>query len=99
MGIVKLPSLPDMVFPSNSITIHELLTDCKISFGLLDALKLVNLDPPDIKVSVSAEWQHSQYDFQLILVQKQISSRFITPLIGLLPPHTKEHYMIVQRSN
>uniref|UniRef100_A0A158Q626 TIP41-like protein n=1 Tax=Dracunculus medinensis TaxID=318479 RepID=A0A158Q626_DRAME len=59
---LKLPHLPEMVFPNNSITIR-----CKdqpevfITFNALDALKEVNAETsPDVQVKSSTAWQQAR---------------------------------------
>ena len=56
---VKLPSLPEMVFPGNSLKLeHE--SGCVLEFLALDALKLVENTHDPIKVPVAEEWSRSQ---------------------------------------
>lgn len=56
---VKLPSLPEMVFPGNSLQLeHE--SGCMLEFLALDALKLVEHTHDPLKVPVAEEWSKSQ---------------------------------------
>lgn len=56
---VKLPSLPEMVFPGNSLKLeHE--SGCVLEFVALEALKLVENTREPIKVPVAEEWSKSQ---------------------------------------
>lgn len=55
---VGLPSLPDMIFPKNKITIIDPTTNCKIAFDAIEALKEVSMELPDFQVSASTEWKN-----------------------------------------
>lgn len=59
---LKLPQLPEMVFPNNSVVItYPNKPALRISFNALDALKLVDVSSfPDVEVGPSVEWQRSR---------------------------------------
>lgn len=56
---MNLPSLPEMVFPGNSLRLeHEV--GCVLEFVSLDALKLVDNTREPLKVPVAEEWSKAQ---------------------------------------
>jgi len=59
---LRLPQLPEMIFPNNALTITWISDPTKqISFNTLDALRMVNADRlPDVKVGPSAVWQQAR---------------------------------------
>ncbi|KJH42388.1 TIP41-like family protein [Dictyocaulus viviparus] len=57
---LRLPELPEMVFPKNSLTIKFLrFSGCFISFNALDALKMVSADVSP-NVAPSSVWQDAR---------------------------------------
>ena len=56
---IELPSLPEMVFPGNSLRLeHE--NGCVLEFLTLEALKLVENTREPLKVPVAEDWSKSQ---------------------------------------
>ena len=64
---VELPSLPEMVFPGNSLKLeHE--SGCVLEFVALDALKLVENTHDPLKVPVAEEWRQIAVSCHCILM-------------------------------
>ncbi|XGW28289.1 hypothetical protein V3C99_008247 [Haemonchus contortus] len=59
---LRLPELPEMVFPNNALTIEfTKFSGSFINFNALDALKMVSPDVlPDVQVAPSSAWQESR---------------------------------------
>uniref|UniRef100_A0A0R3S3R2 TIP41-like protein n=1 Tax=Elaeophora elaphi TaxID=1147741 RepID=A0A0R3S3R2_9BILA len=60
--MLKLPHLPDMIFPNNSVVItYPDDPELRISFNAFDALKSVDVTSyPDVEIGPSEEWQRSR---------------------------------------
>ncbi|VDN01225.1 unnamed protein product [Thelazia callipaeda] len=63
--ILKLPHLPDMIFPNNSVVItFPKEPHLRITFNALDALKSVDSSSyPNVLVAPSEEWQRTRKHF------------------------------------
>jgi type 2A phosphatase activator TIP41 len=57
---VELPSLPEMVFPGNSLQLEHAESGCVLEFLALEALKLVENTHDPLKVPVAEEWSRTQ---------------------------------------
>ena len=57
---VELPSLPEMVFPGNSLRLEHSESSCVLEFLALEALKLVENTHDPLKVPVAEEWSRTQ---------------------------------------
>uniref|UniRef100_A0A8R1TTB3 TIP41-like protein n=1 Tax=Onchocerca volvulus TaxID=6282 RepID=A0A8R1TTB3_ONCVO len=62
--MLKLPHLPEMIFPNNSVVItYSNEPELRISFNALDALKSVDVTSyPDVEIEPSEKWQQSRND-------------------------------------
>ncbi|KAF8382117.1 hypothetical protein PRIPAC_71259, partial [Pristionchus pacificus] len=62
---LKLPSLPEMIFPRNTLEIRwHSHPSAVLSFNTLDALKMVDANNlPGVQVAPSAHWQESRAQF------------------------------------
>ncbi|CAG9538150.1 unnamed protein product [Cercopithifilaria johnstoni] len=60
--MLKLPQLPDMIFPNNSVVITYLdEPELQISFNAFDALKSVDVTSyPNVEIGPSEQWQRSR---------------------------------------
>ena len=57
---LKLPDLPEMVFPDSELSLqHE--TGVGIRFVALDALKCVDTRSDPLKVAVAKKWESTRY--------------------------------------
>lgn len=59
---LRLPELPEMVFPKNALTIKfSRFSNSFMTFNTLDALKMVSADVlPNVQVAPSAAWQEAR---------------------------------------
>lgn len=62
---IKLPHLPDMLFPDNHLRLTH-STGFGIHFNPLDSLRLVDPDGDLIKVKVAKEWKESRAECEFI---------------------------------
>lgn len=71
---LKLPHLPEMVFPKNRLRLRHRPTGAQIEFNALDALRLVSSNPSATslqQVSCAEEWQESRPHAQIAQQQQQ----------------------------
>ncbi|KAL3982967.1 TIP41-like family protein [Acanthocheilonema viteae] len=66
--MLKLPHLPDMIFPNNSVVItYPDEPELRISFNTFDALKSVDVTSyPNVEIGPSEEWQRSRSDVKCL---------------------------------
>lgn len=56
---LSLPSLPEMVFPSNSLRVEH-SSGCGLVFTALDGLKMVDATQDPLKVAVAEAWSKTR---------------------------------------
>lgn len=61
MNELKLPHLPEMVFPNNKLILSH-KSGIKIEFNALDALKLVSNGKNSVKVACSDSWKETRFE-------------------------------------
>ncbi len=57
---LTLPTLPEMVFPSNSLRVEH-KSGCGLVFITLDSLKMVDTTQDPLKVAVAEAWSKTRY--------------------------------------
>lgn len=62
MNELKLPHLPEMVFPNNKLILSH-KSGIKIEFNALDALKLVSNGKNSVKVACSDSWKETRFEY------------------------------------
>ena len=58
---LKLPSLPEMVFPKNTLRLEH-QSGASIEFCALDALRLVDPDKESVQVAAAQEWKATRWE-------------------------------------
>ncbi|KAK6111356.1 TIP41-like family protein [Brugia pahangi] len=99
--MLKLPHLPDMIFPNNSVIIaYPDEPELRISFNAFDALKFVDTTSyPDVKIGPSEKWEQSISDVNHLQRNSQpfdwtYTSNYKGTVEGYMVVPTKETFSI-----
>ena len=57
---MRLPSLPEMVFPHNLLELEHGEFGVKLQFSALEALKMVDCNSEPLKVAMANHWESTR---------------------------------------